>query len=547
MIVIVYHSASGRTRALAEAIARTSGGTAMSVDAVDDDALAAAEAIVLGCPTYMGSASAGMKAFMDRTAPIWALEGWKDKLAAGFTHSAAPSGDKLGTLVQLATFAAQHGMVWVGLGLPPTYASGEISQINRLGSHLGLMAQTRPGAALDPGDVRTAELFGERIAAAVARWGTRAAAADPARHRHAAHWAVPPARAGRMNLRELGSRPERFEHHLVPVATIGSAQLELAVASEPLYFAHVNISDEYALALPSGDELVDKFPLRTFVSDGGTRSDVGRYNHRVGEMVLHPVGLAHWPGRLRPPYELPPFPPSMRRTGLSLVYCATVPTPSAGVVVEVTGDERAKPYVTPAPPLSIVDVKTRLGVIARVANTAIEVIEAPVVLPKGGWVVDLVTLDLERVPEGGTAGVSMTRALVFASADVAPDPIPPAWRGLPEPAFPPFEDGERAPLPLRIAGVTVREVSDKTVEVRIGDSTTEVPRHWAARTLFRLGLHHLRLGSIETYGGLRFDDRADLVIAIPGASVTIPRASALDAVERLYRAIAPPGYTERLP
>ena len=30
---------------------------------------------------------------------MWALQGWRDKLAAGFTHSAAPSGDKLGTLL----------------------------------------------------------------------------------------------------------------------------------------------------------------------------------------------------------------------------------------------------------------------------------------------------------------------------------------------------------------------------------------------------------------------------------------------------------------
>src|SRR5439155_5387070 len=135
----------------------------MSVAAIDHGKLAAADAIVFGCPTYMGSASAQFKQFMDATAAVWALQGWRDKLAAGFTHSAAPSGDKLGTLVQLAVFAAQHGMNWVGLGLPPTYATSEKpdEEMNRLGSHLGAMAQSRPGGGtLHPGDVRTAEHLG---------------------------------------------------------------------------------------------------------------------------------------------------------------------------------------------------------------------------------------------------------------------------------------------------------------------------------------------------------------------------------------------------
>ncbi|HMR80608.1 MAG TPA: hypothetical protein PKD61_36110, partial [Polyangiaceae bacterium] len=55
----------------------------------------------------------------------------------------------------------------------------------------------------------------------------------------------------RTNLRTLASRAGRFEHHLMIVGTVGDAQLEIATASEPLYFAHANISDEYALALPT--------------------------------------------------------------------------------------------------------------------------------------------------------------------------------------------------------------------------------------------------------------------------------------------------------
>ncbi|HEU4612379.1 MAG TPA: NAD(P)H-dependent oxidoreductase [Kofleriaceae bacterium] len=547
VIVVVYHSASGRTEALAQAIARGAGGTTMSVSQIDHDVLARAEAIVFGCPTYMGSASAAFKQFMDDTAAIWGLQGWRDKLAAGFTHSAAPSGDKLGTLTQLAVFAAQHGMVWVGLGLPPTYATtgAATDDTNRLGSHLGLMAQTAPGASLHAGDLRTAEGFGRRIADAVSRWRRPehdAPAARTQRHPLARHWPEP---IGAMNLRELASRPERFEHHLVVFARIGGAQLEVATASEPLYFGHRNISDEFALALPTGDDLVDRFPLRTFVSD--TRGDVGRYNHRTGELVLHPLGFMHWPGRLRPPYEMPVIPPGMRRCVLSLVYCANVPTPStpAPHAAEPT-DGRVKAYVTPAPPLSLVDVRTQLGVIAAVGATTLAVATGTIAPPRGGWVVDLETLEVHRLGPGDR--LELARALVFSSPDVEPDPIPPAWHALPEPPFAPLEDVARGTLPFTYGPLSVVERDDAVATVTLEDAIAEVPRHWLARTLFRLGLHDLRLGQIETYGGMSFDDHAggDLDVGVGRASFRIDRADALPFIERLYRAVAPPGYTERI-
>ena len=533
MIVVVYHSASGRTEALAQAIARGAGGVAMAVGAIDHAVLAAADAIVLGCPTYMGSASAAFKQFMDGTAAVWALQGWRDKLAAGFTHSAAPSGDKLGTLVQLAVFAAQHGMMWIGLGLPPTYASvAAADDTNRLGSHLGLMAQTAPGAALHAGDLRTAEGFGRRIADAAARWKRPAVAT--ARHPTTAHWA--PA-VGVMNLRELASRPERFEHHLVVFARIGSAQLELATASEPLYFGHVNISDEYALALPTGDPLVDRFPLRTFVSDGAV--DVGRYNHTAGELVLHPVGLSHWPGKMRPPYEMPEIPPGMRRTGLSLVYCASVPTPASGPRFAAAG---AKAYVDPAPPMSLVDVRAQLGTIAAIGNTTLAVAAGVIAPRRGGWVIDVDPRAVVRLAAGER--VERTRALVFSSPDAEPDPVPDPWRALPPPPFPPFEDAPPGALPFVHGTLAIDERGGVTLD----GARADVPRYWLARMLFRIALHDLRLGRVETYGGLSFDDHAggDLDVGLGGRTLRVARGEALAFVERMYRAVAPAGYVERL-
>lgn len=180
-IAIVYHSGYGHTERQARAVeegARSFAGASVSLIPVAEwearrAELDAADAFVLGCPTYMGSMSAPMKAFMDGTGGIWHSQLWKDKLAAGFTNSGSPSGDKFNTLVGLATFAAQHGMVWVSLGLLPRFRDEKGREINRAGSFLGAMAQS-PGAdhANEPveDDLQTARLLGRRVAEAAARW-----------------------------------------------------------------------------------------------------------------------------------------------------------------------------------------------------------------------------------------------------------------------------------------------------------------------------------------------------------------------------------------
>jgi hypothetical protein len=127
-IVIVHHSGYGHTHVQAQAVLRGAAGVPgvtaqlLAVEALADaggegwSALDAADAIIFGAPTYMAGPSAQFKAFLDATSGRWADQRWKDKLAAGFTNSAGMNGDKLATLQQLALFAMQHGMVWVGLG-----------------------------------------------------------------------------------------------------------------------------------------------------------------------------------------------------------------------------------------------------------------------------------------------------------------------------------------------------------------------------------------------------------------------------------------------
>lgn len=182
-IAIVYHSGFGHTKSLAEAVAKGAGGIAganvhlVSVDAAEAhaDKLDAADAIIFGSPTYMGGVSAEFAKFKDWTSKRWMEGAWRNKLAAGFTASASWNGDKHNTLYQLLTLALQHGMVWVGLGLPPGYnhSKASVDDLNRLGASVGAMAQANADQGVEgiaASDFRTMEALGRRVAEAARRW-----------------------------------------------------------------------------------------------------------------------------------------------------------------------------------------------------------------------------------------------------------------------------------------------------------------------------------------------------------------------------------------
>jgi NAD(P)H dehydrogenase (quinone) len=133
--------------------------------------LDASDAIIFGSPTYMGGPAAQFKAFADATGERWYQRKWADKLAAGFTVSGGPSGDKLSTLQYFFTLAMQHGMVWVGVNDLPA-ADG----INRLSSYAGVMGQAsqeQPEIAPNGADKLTGESLGRRIAQGAQRWNRR--------------------------------------------------------------------------------------------------------------------------------------------------------------------------------------------------------------------------------------------------------------------------------------------------------------------------------------------------------------------------------------
>jgi NAD(P)H dehydrogenase (quinone) len=104
-------------------------------------------------------------AFADATSERWFQRTWQNKLAGGFTHSAGLSGDKQGTLIYMATLAAQHGIIWVGINDLTDPTTG----INRLGSYMGVMGQSdldfsgKP-ATLHAGDRLSAVRYGQRLA-----------------------------------------------------------------------------------------------------------------------------------------------------------------------------------------------------------------------------------------------------------------------------------------------------------------------------------------------------------------------------------------------
>lgn len=178
-IVVVYHSGYGHTKRVAETVAESAGAKLIAIDAegnitdADWEALAGADAIVFGSPTYMGAASWQFKKFADASSKVWFTQGWKDKLAAGFTNSASMNGDKLSTLHYFFTLSQQHSMLWVGTGMMPSNKkSSTRDDINYVASFGGLMTTSPSDASpaeMAAGDFATAKVFGERIKTVAAR------------------------------------------------------------------------------------------------------------------------------------------------------------------------------------------------------------------------------------------------------------------------------------------------------------------------------------------------------------------------------------------
>lgn len=179
-VVVVFHSGYGHTQRMAQSVADGANAELLAIDADGNlpeggwELLNAADAIIMGSPTYMGSVSWQFKKFADASSKPWFSQQWKDKVFAGFTNSATMNGDKLSTLHYLFTLAMQHSGIWVGTGLMPSNSkAAQRNDVNYVGSFAGAMAQSPSDAGANdmlPGDLETARLFGERVAAITARF-----------------------------------------------------------------------------------------------------------------------------------------------------------------------------------------------------------------------------------------------------------------------------------------------------------------------------------------------------------------------------------------
>ena len=173
-VAVVFHSGYGHTVKQAEAVAQGAKAELIAIDAEGNITeaewarLSAADAIIFGSPTYMGTVSWQFKKFADASSKPWFSQQWKDKIFGGFTNSATMNGDKHSTLHYFFTLAMQHSGVWVGTGLMPSNnKAAQRDDVNYVGSFVGAMMQTPSDASPDEvngGDLETARLYGARVA-----------------------------------------------------------------------------------------------------------------------------------------------------------------------------------------------------------------------------------------------------------------------------------------------------------------------------------------------------------------------------------------------
>ena len=181
IIAIVYFSGYGHTRKQAQAVKAGAAGLADVEVHLHDigqdgnlpagamEALAQADAIIYGSPTYMGGPAWQFKKFADDSSKSWYTEAWKDKIAGGFTNSASVNGDKFSTIQYFFTLSQQHSQIWVGTGLMPSHQKEHgPNDVPWTGGFAGALAISPSDASADEapraGDLETARLYGRRIA-----------------------------------------------------------------------------------------------------------------------------------------------------------------------------------------------------------------------------------------------------------------------------------------------------------------------------------------------------------------------------------------------
>lgn len=160
-ILVAYHSDSGNTAKMADAVAegvRKVPGAKVVVKKIADvtaEDIEKASALVVGSPTHWSNLATPVKQFIDSWPDV------VDKVGAAFATGGAASGGKEHVVTSIALAMLSHGMVVVG----PVYKEGNF----RFGA-AGATAETGPN---DPGinekELNEARALGERVATYVMR------------------------------------------------------------------------------------------------------------------------------------------------------------------------------------------------------------------------------------------------------------------------------------------------------------------------------------------------------------------------------------------
>jgi NAD(P)H dehydrogenase (quinone) len=186
-VLVLYYSATGSVRALAQALARGVDSvegmrarvrTVPKVAPVTERAapgvppegapyveardLEECAAIALGSPTRFGNMAAPLKHFLDGLGPEWARGTLSGKPAAVFTASASMHGGQETTLVSMMLPLLHHGMLVVGI----PYGEADLNSTRSGGtpygaSHVSGAANDRP---VSDEETRLAYALGKRLA-----------------------------------------------------------------------------------------------------------------------------------------------------------------------------------------------------------------------------------------------------------------------------------------------------------------------------------------------------------------------------------------------
>ncbi len=79
------------------------------------DHLAEADAIIFGTPTRFGNMCAQMRAFLDKTGPLWAAGTLIEKVGSVFASTASQHGGQETTIISFMFTLLHHGMIIVGV------------------------------------------------------------------------------------------------------------------------------------------------------------------------------------------------------------------------------------------------------------------------------------------------------------------------------------------------------------------------------------------------------------------------------------------------